>query len=70
MLVGHFNVEPTAILCLAKGISAVLWVDLESAWALACSLSSLASVPGVLLVRWRLHGWVALLRRLPSLLVL
>ena len=29
MLVGDFNVEPTKIPCLAKGISAGLWVDLE-----------------------------------------
>ena len=35
MLVGDFNVEPTKIPCLAKGISAGLWVDLEEAWALA-----------------------------------
>ena len=34
MLVGDFNVEPTKILCLAKGISAGLWVDLEGSWAL------------------------------------
>ena len=34
LLVGDFNVEPTKIPCLAKGISAGLWVDLESAWAL------------------------------------
>ena len=27
MLVGDFNVEPTKIPCLAKGISAGLWVD-------------------------------------------
>ena len=34
LLVGDFNVEPTKIHCLAKGISAGLWVDLEvsSAW--------------------------------------
>ena len=31
LLVGDFNVEPTKIPCLAKGISAGLWVDLESA---------------------------------------
>ena len=31
MLVGDFNVEPTKIPCLAKG----LWVDLEGSWALA-----------------------------------
>ena len=35
LLVGDFNVEPTKIPCLAKGISAGLWVDLEEAWALA-----------------------------------
>ena len=35
MLVGDFNVEPTEIPCLAKGISAGLWVDLEGSWALA-----------------------------------
>ena len=37
MLVGDFNVEPTKIPCLAKGISAGLWVDLEEAWALAAT---------------------------------
>ena len=35
MLVGDLNVEPTKIPCLAKGISAGLWVDLEGSWALA-----------------------------------
>ena len=35
MLVGDFYVEPTKIRCLAKGISAGLWVDLEGSWALA-----------------------------------
>ena len=35
LLVGDFNVEPNKIPCLAKGISAGLWVDLESAWAFA-----------------------------------
>ena len=34
LLVGDFNVEPTKIPCLAKGIS----VDLEGAWALAAGL--------------------------------
>ena len=38
MLVGDFNVEPTKIHCLAKGISAGLWVDFEEAWALATGL--------------------------------
>ena len=35
MVVGGFNVEPTKIPCLATGISAGLWVDVEAAWALA-----------------------------------
>ena len=34
-IVGDFNVEPTKIPCLAKGISAGLWVDLEASWATA-----------------------------------
>ena len=38
MLVGDFNVEPTKIPCLAKGISAGLWVDFGEAWALATGL--------------------------------
>ena len=37
-LVGDFNVEPTKIPCLAKGISAGLWVDFGEAWALAAGL--------------------------------
>ena len=41
--------EPTKIPCLAKGISAGLWVDLESAWALAAR-HLLVNVIGVLLV--------------------
>ena len=35
LVVGHFNVEPTKIPDLAKGISDGLWVDLEAAWAFA-----------------------------------
>ena len=35
LIVGDFNVEPTKIPCLAKGISAGLWVDLEASWAAA-----------------------------------
>ena len=35
MLVGDLNVEPTKIPCLANGISAGLWVDLEASWASA-----------------------------------
>ena len=38
MIVGDFNVEPTKIPCLAKGISAGLWVDLEESWALTSGL--------------------------------
>ena len=38
VLVGDFNVEPTRIPCLAKGISAGLWADFEEAWALAAGL--------------------------------
>ena len=41
LLVGDFNVEPTKIPCLAKGIMAGLWVDLEASWA-----SASGSVPG------------------------
>ena len=35
LVVGDFNVEPMKIPSLAKGISAGLWVDLESSWAFA-----------------------------------
>ena len=42
LLVGDFNVEPTKIPCLAKGIMAGLWVDLEASWAFASG-----KVPGV-----------------------
>ena len=38
LLIGDFNVEPTKIPCLAKGISAGLWVDFGEAWALASGL--------------------------------
>ena len=40
LLVGDFNVEPTKIPCLAIGISAGLWVDLEEAWAIAAGSRS------------------------------
>ena len=40
LLVGDFNVEPTKIPCLAKGISAGLWVDFEEAWALAAGFAT------------------------------
>ena len=35
LVVGDFNVEPTKIPRLAKGISAGLWVDLEASWVCA-----------------------------------
>ena len=35
LLPGDFNVEPTKIPCLSKGISAGLWVDLDAAWSSA-----------------------------------
>ena len=38
LLVGDFNVEPTKIPCLAKGISAGLWVDFGEAWSIAAGL--------------------------------
>ena len=49
-LVGDFNVEPTKIPCLAKGISAGLWVDLEEAWASAAGLQPAPT--------WK-RGWTA-----------
>ena len=39
LLVGDFNVEPTKIHCLEKGISAGLWVDFGEAWALVAGLN-------------------------------
>ena len=39
LLFGDFNVEPTKIPRLAKGISAGLWVDFGEAWALAAGLN-------------------------------
>ena len=36
IIVGNFYVEPTNIPCLAKGISAGLWVDFEEAWGFGC----------------------------------
>ena len=38
LLVGDFNVEPTKIPCLAKGISAGLWVDFGEVWSIAAGL--------------------------------
>ena len=42
LVVGDFNEEPTKIPCLAKAISAGLWVDLEAAWVCASGM-----LPGV-----------------------
>ena len=36
LLVGDFNVEPTKIPCLAKGISAGLWIDFGGSLGLGC----------------------------------
>ena len=73
LLVGDFNVEPTKIPCLAKGISAGLWVDFEEAWALAAGLRAgllLARGVGVLLVVIAGISWlVALLLLLLFFLV-
>ena len=43
LIVGDFNVEPTKIPCLSKGIFAGLWVDLESAWAFASGVPPAAT---------------------------
>ena len=43
LIVGDFNVEPTKIPCLSKGILAGLWVDLESAWAFASGVPPAAT---------------------------
>ena len=67
LLVGDFNVEPTKIPCLAKGIMAGLWVDLEASWA-----SASGQVPGVTCRQdWarRDSWWVALVLLLLSLFV-
>ena len=50
MLVGDFNVEPTKIPCLAKGISAGLILMLLWRWLVVGSLLTLVSVIGVLVV--------------------
>ena len=50
LLFGNFNVEPIKIPCLAKGISAGLWVDFEKAWALAAGLQPTPLVSGGILL--------------------
>ena len=57
LLVGDFNVEPTKIPCLANGIMAGLWVDLEASWA-----SASGRVPGFSCRQdWGLHWGLVLL---------
>ena len=52
VITGDFNVEPTKVPCLLKGISAGLWVDLQGAWANASGIS-----PGVTCKRdWSCSG--------------
>ena len=67
-LVGDFIVEPTKIPCLAKRISAGLFVGFEEAWASAIGLQPalLVSVIGILLVVivWTL--WLVLSCRVPA----
>ena len=48
LLVGDFNVEPTIIPCLAKGIMAGLWFNLEASWALASGRNPAATCKQVL----------------------
>ena len=70
LLVGDFNVEPTKIPCLSKGIMAGLRVDLESAWAFASGRvpgfscrQDWGSTLGLVGISW----WVALVLLLLSL---
>ena len=62
MLVGDFNVEPSRIFCLGKGISAVLWVDLKPSWALAYGGKPTPTCQAFLeFPLWSsegLHGWL------------
>ena len=63
MLVGDFSVEFTKIPCLAKGISAGLWIDLEVSWALASGKqpASTCSMSGVLVVAIIVISWLVAL---------
>ena len=72
LLVGDFNVVPTKIPCLAKGIMAGLWVVLEASWA--CASGKVPGLPagkigdlpmGLVVNSW----WVALVLLLLSLVV-
>ena len=59
---GNFDVEPTEIPCLSKGISAGLWVDLEGAWAGVSGVAPSHYLQALLELCWwqsaGLHGWV------------
>ena len=52
LLVVDFNVEPTKIPCLAKGISAGLWVDFEEAWSLAAGFATYSHLQAGLEFCW------------------
>ena len=62
MLVGDFNVEPTKIPCLAKGISAGLWVDFGEAGTLTASLQPAPTCKrdcgATGSHRWDVYGWL------------
>ena len=52
VIAGDFNVEPTKVPCLLKGISAGLWVDLQGAWAKASGISWCYLQARLGLLRW------------------
>ena len=54
LLAGDFNVEPTKIPCLSKGISAGLWVDLDAAWSAAQGRHPVG-------ISWLVVSWLLLL---------
>ena len=56
LVFGDFNVEPTKILCLPKGVSAGLFVDLAAAWACALGVA-LAATCKRSFVRWLLVSY-------------
>ena len=62
LLDGDFNVEPTKIPCLAKGIPAGLCVDFEKLglWLLVCSQPLLVNLIGILLVVIAGISWLVL----------
>ena len=68
LLAGDFNVEPTKIPCLSKGISAGLWVDLDAAWSAAGVSSLLLRVSVVGFPRAEIVGIFWLVARLLLLL--